>query len=164
MYWIPAFFIIIELLYISYLSDIVKIANCKVLLKKYKNENLKDYIIKEYKSIEKILTNIGILLFFEIVYFVVGFFYPIWIFSLLYIIYLIIHTIITNNYTSSIEKTIKKADLKEFQTDDIKLSRLLKLNELKGIKIYKWTWYILPAIKITIFIAIIVLHYNYAAL
>lgn len=164
MYWIPSIFIFVELLYISYISNLVKFANCKVLLKKYKNEQLSDYIINEYKSIENVSTFIGFLLIFEMIYFIVGFFYPIWIFSIIYIIYTIVYTIIIKNKPEPIEKIVKKADLSGFQTNDIKLSRLLKLNELKGIKIYKWTWYILPTIKIAIFIAIIVLHYNYAVL
>jgi hypothetical protein len=107
---------------------------------------------------------IAIGLLAEFVYFIFGFFYPIWIFSAIFFVQFLITTIISKlNGEPSVEKRIKLAKLKGFETSDIKFDRLLKLNEIKKaeIKTYDFIKYIYPIIRIIIFASIIVLHYNY---
>ena len=62
---------------------------------------------------------------------------------------------------ATIEKIIKRAKLEDFEATDIKLSRLLKLNEIKNIKTNNWLLYIYPVVKILAFMAIIILHYHF---
>ena len=164
MYWLPAIFIIIELIYINVIDMMSRFGNSNILLKKYKDEELKSYIKKEYDGMEKMSMFIGFFLLFEFIYFIVGFFYPFWMVSAVFIGLSIIATIISKiKGKNSIEKTIKLAHLNGFTSSDVKFDRLLKLNELKRdeIKTSEWALYISPIIKIVVFIAIIVLHYNY---
>lgn len=164
MYWIPIIFIFCELIYISNLDSITRYSNCNILLNKFKDRNLQTYIKNEFKSISIVFIFIGIYLFSEVIYFLVGFFYPLWIMSSIFFIYYIVATIINKIKSQTIEKTVKLANLKNFDSSDIKFQRLLKLNELKGNKTYNYIGYIYSTIRIAIFVAIIVLHYNYKIL
>jgi hypothetical protein len=84
--------------------------------------------------------------------------------SSIFFIHYIVATIINKIKSQTIEKTVKLANLKNFDKSDIKFQRLLKLNELKGNKTYNYIGYIYSTIRIAIFVAIIVLHYNYKIL
>lgn len=167
MYWIPAIFIFFELIYINYLDSMIRYLNCKILNEKFDDYNLKRYIDNEFSSQEKIFAAIGFILFFQLIYFIVALFYPFWFISTTFIFLSLISTV-KNKIKKDvpIEKTIKLARLKNFESENVKFERLLKLNELnqKDIKTYSWIGYIYPIIKIIVFIAIIVLHYNYKIL
>lgn len=166
MYWIPAFFIFVEIFLILSVDKLSSYGNAKFLFDKYKDENLKKYIQLNYHGID-VMTNIfGFLLLGELIYFIIGFFYPmIWMFSALIIFVFLISTIFSKMKKEvPIEKRIKLAKLKGFETTDIQFSRLLKLNQLKDneIKTNEWIKYIFPLFRIIIFISIIVLHYNFS--
>jgi uncharacterized ion transporter superfamily protein YfcC len=164
MYWIPAFFIFFEIIFFLSVDTIVRYDNIKILYQKYKNSELKNYSEKHFHGINVINSILAIGILAEFAYFIFGFFYPIWIISAIYFAQFLITTIISKlSGEPSIEKRIKLAKLKDFETSDIKFDRLLKLNELKSseIKTHDWVKYIYPIIRIIIFASIIVLHYNY---
>jgi len=164
MYWIPAIFIVFELLFLNYLDQILRYSNAIILSKKYKDKKLEEYIKIEHKDFDKILIVIGVFLLAEFIYFIVGLFYPIWILSVLFICYSIFMNIYSKfRKSSSVEQMIKLAKLKNFESSDVKFERLLKLSELKQdqVKTRTWIGYIVPVIKIFIFISIILFHYNF---
>ena len=164
MYWIPAFFIFFEIILFLSVDNIVRYSNIKSLYQKYKDSALKIYSEKHFHGMNIINNILGIVLLAEMVYFIYGFFYPIWILSAIFFGQFLITTIISKlNGDPSVEKQIKLAKLKGFETSDIKLDRLLKLNEIKKseIKTYDFIKYIYPIIRIIIFASIIILHYNY---
>jgi hypothetical protein len=163
VYWIPAIFIFLEFVFIMSLDSMVKNINAKIIYERYKDPNLAKYIKENYKGTEILSAILAICYIGQIAYFIVGLFKPIWMISIVYILYLTISTIVDKVRKTPIEKTIKRAKLKGFEASDVKLDRLLKLNELKGseIKTYEWMNYIYPLIRIIVFIGIIVLHYNF---
>ena len=164
MYWIPAFFIFFEIIFFLSVDNIVRYNNIKSLYVKYKDSALKNYIEKNFYGINVINSLLAIGLLSEMVYFIFGFFYPIWIISAIYCGQFLITSIVSKiNGDPSIEKQIKLAKLKGFETEDTKFSRMLKLNELKSseIKTYGCVKYIYPIVRIIIFATIIILHYNY---
>ena len=164
MYWLPAIFILLELLFIAKLDDILRYLNIKILQKKYPDEDFEAYIREEFEpKFEKIVGFFGLAFVGGYIYFIVGLFYPIWMVSILFFICEFIKSSIPKFQTKSIERTIKLAKLNGFESSDVKFQRLLKLNELNNsnIKTYKWLAYIFPLIKLIIFGLIIVLHYNF---
>lgn len=163
MYWIPAFFIFVEIFYILSIDTLVSYGNTKFLFEKYKDESLKKYIQLKYSGAETINNILGVLLLGEMIYFVIGFFYSIWMISASFVFVFLVSLIYSKlKKEVPIKKRIKLAKLKGFKSTDIQFSRLLKLNNLKDeIKTNEWMTYISPVIKIIIFISIIVLHYNY---
>ena len=165
MYWIPAFFILFELVFINYLDKMIRSANATFLLNKYKDEDLAKYIKTNFPDIETKSGIIGIFLVLEFIYFIVGFFYPFWFISVVFVTITAITTIKSkiNKKAPDIEKIIKIANLRDFVSSDIKMNRLLKLNELNSnnIKTKEWHVYMYASLKIIAFILIIVLHYNY---
>lgn len=164
MYWIPAIFIFLEILLIVSLDNLIRYGNIKFLYEKYKNSDLKEYVNKHFHGIGAINSIFALNLIGELIYFIVALFYSIWFISVIYFVqFFIIQIVAKLKKDISIEKRIKLAQLKGFNTSDEKFSRLLKLNELKSseIKIYQWTMYIYPILRIIIFASIIILHYNY---
>ena len=164
MYWIPAFFIFFEIIFFLSVDNIVRYNNIKSLYLKYKDSELKTYIEKNFHGINVTNSLLALVLLAEMVYFIFGFFYPIWIISAIYFGQFLITSIVSKiNGDPSIEKQIKLAKLKGFETKDTQFSRMLKLNELKNseIKTYGWVKYIYPIVRIILFATIIILHYNY---
>jgi len=168
MYWIPAILIIVELFYINYISTILSYNNVNILAKKYNSNDLERYIENKYGKIGKTSFILGIFIIFEFVYLIVGLFEPIWMVSLVFILYTVIVSVIEKlSKQKSIEKIIKLANIEsDFETDNIKLTRVLKLNEIKSRKDMpnNWHYYILPVTKILAFLAIIILHYHFGLL
>ena len=167
MYWIPGFLIFFEIIFFLSVDNIVRYNNIKTLYQKYKVSELKDYIEKHFNGINIINSLLAIGLLAEIVYFIFGFFYPIWIISAIFFGQFLITSIVSKvNGGPSVEKQIKLAKLKGFETKDIQFSRLLKLNELKNseIKTYDWLKYIYPVMRIILLASIIILHFNYKIL
>lgn len=165
MYWIPAFFIFIEFIMILSLDNLVRYSNIKFLYEKYKNDALRDYANKHFNGIGIVNSIFALILIGEMIYFIIALFYPIWIIAVIYFTQFLLLQIISKiKKDTSIEKRIKLAQLKGFETKDEKFSRLLKLNELKNVKTHQWTMYIYPLIRIIIFASIIILHYNYKIL
>ena len=165
MYWIPAFFIFTEIVFILSVDKLVTYGNAKFLLDKYKDESLKRYIQSTYHGIDVITNIFGFIFLAQLLYFIVGFFYPIWMFSALFIFIFLINTIHSKlKKEIPIEKRIKLAKLKGFETTDTQFSRLLKLNELKNskIKTNEWIIYLIPLFRIIVFMSIIILHYNFS--
>ena len=164
MYWIPAFFIFLEIILILSLDNLVRYGNIKFLYEKYKNSELKEYANLHFHGIAIVNSIFAITLIGEIIYFIVALFYPIWIISVVFLLHFLFLQIRAKlKKDISIEKRIKLAKLKGFETKDEKFSRLLKLNELKNseIKTNQWMMYIYPVVRIIIFGSIIILHYNY---
>jgi hypothetical protein len=167
MYWIPAIFIFFELIIISNLNKILRYDSCTILLKKYKDEKLSEYINEEFGDKSTIKTLIVILFFlilFELIYFIVGLFYTFWIVSAIYLIFIVFYTIYSSfSKNTPIENTIKIANLKGFTAKDQQLDRLLKLNSLKNTKLLpkEWLGYAQSVVKILIFSSIIYFHYQY---
>lgn len=165
MYWIPAFFILFEIVFINYLDTMIRSANAMFLAKKYNDVDLVKYIKKEFKDVEKYSGILGVFLVFEFIYFAVGFFYPFWFLSVIFIFITSISIIRSKIIKKSpeIEKIIKLANLRDFVSSDVKFNRLLKLNELNtnDIKTKEWHIYLYSVLKMIAFISIIVLHYNY---
>jgi len=168
MYWIPAILIIVELFYINYISTILSYNNVNILAKKYNSNDLERYIENKYGKIGKTSFILGIFIIFEFVYLIVGLFEPIWMVSLVFILYTVIVSVIEKlSKQKNIEKIIKLANIEsDFETDNIKLTRVLKLNEIKSRKDMpnNWHYYILPVTKILAFLAIIILHYHFGLL
>jgi len=162
MYWIPAIFILVEMLYIYYVDKLISYANATALYKKYKDENLASYIKNMHEDSIILYFIIGIFLFLEVIYFIIGLFFPFWLISAIFLGCYIILIIIYKFENVSTSKIIKLANLKNFTTTDIKFDRLLKLNEIKqnDKKIYKLKNYLFSIIKIITFAAIIITHYN----
>jgi len=162
MYWLPAIFIFVEILYIYHVSDLISYVNATILYKKYKDENLESYIKNKYKDSIVTYFIIGGLIALEVIYFIIGLFFPFWILSIIFICYFIILILMTKFERVSTAKMIKLANLKNFSTSNIKFDRLLKLNEIKksDIKIHNLKTYSYPIFKIIFFITIIVTHYN----
>lgn len=164
MYWIPAIFIFLELILLTNLDKLIRFESCVTLLKKYDDNNLKYYIEKEFNKMDKVLILFTVIMLLELVYFMVGFFYPIWFISTLIITYTIGYTIYSKFRTPvPIEGTIKLARLNGFVASDVKFDRLLKISELKKseVKTKEWIGYVYSGVKIFIFIGIIYFHYNY---
>jgi hypothetical protein len=167
LYWLPVLFIIGELIFLNYIDQFVAYINANKLLVKYKDEKLEKYLKSKYVGIVGIAVFISIFLIAEFIYFIVGIFHPIWVISVVYLGIYVLTTVISKiNGEQSIEKTVKKAKLIDFESSDIKLQRVLKLNELKSneVKTRDWINYIYPIIKIIVFTAIVVLHYQYKML
>ncbi len=167
MYWIPIIFIIFELIFIHVFDKIRRLEACNFLYNKFNDNNkyLESYIKNEFSGMENIKVFISLFFLFEFIYFFIGFFYPfIWIAST-YIILTIFYKSIIPKKEVDIKKYIQIANLK-IKSEDMKFSRLLKLNELKQEKTNFWNklfyvGYIDSLIRIIIFISIIVLHYNF---
>jgi hypothetical protein len=141
MFWLPIIFIIAELFYLSTLRKVLEYGSCSVLY--------------------------SIIIIFQLVYFIVGIFQPIWIYSTFFIVFLITNYIITqNSKNTSIEKAVKNANLEDFETDNIKFDRFLKMNKIKMSKSKNNTWYyyIYPTMKILAYLSIIILHYHFGIL
>lgn len=160
MYWIPIIFIIMNFLYITQYKEITRMLCAKKLYEKYKDYKIQEYIDSEFEFHNKLFNIISVFFIFEFIYFMVAFFYPIWIYSAVYIALVII---ISTKKELSLEKIIKLAKLNGFQASDVKLARMLKISELenKDVKVNIWLNYLLIGLKIMAFISIIVLHYNY---
>lgn len=162
LYWLPAIFILTELTYLSLLSKLLSYFNASLLYQKYSDESLAIYIKEKYFGYDKITLVLVFIIIFQSVYFLVGLFHSIWLFSLVFFLFQIISIIKSNlSKKATIEKIIKRAKLEDFEATDIKLSRLLKLNEIKNIKTNNWLLYIYPVVKILAFMAIIILHYHF---
>lgn len=162
MYWIPAILIFIELLVIFHIERLISYTNLILLYKKYKNEDLELYITTEHKDTPSIYIVIGILLILELIYFIIGLFFPFWIVSVVFLCYFIYNTLTEKLIPTPTSKIIKLANLKNFSTSDIKFDRLLKLNEIndKDIRLQKINIYLYPILKIIAFATIIIMHYN----
>jgi len=161
----PVIFILLEIITIYSIDEIIKYSNCQILYKKFKDIKLETYIKEKYGATEKLLLFISLGYLAQFIYFLVGLFYiGLFFISTVYIFCSLINMMyIKFKPKVPIEKTIKKAKLEDFHSDDIKFERLLKINELnsKKIKNYDYSAYIISTIKILAFIAIIVLHYHY---
>lgn len=166
MYWIPIVFIVYELFYISTVKSLVKYTSITELVKKYDNRELKDYVEKNYVGYGVVAVVILVFIFLEFIYFMVGLTKPIMDFSLVYIGVIILSSLlnIIIKKRDSIEKTIKRANLTNFTTTDIKFQRLLKMNELKPTKVYHWREYMFTFIKLAIFLTIVIMHYKFETL
>lgn len=166
LFWIPAIFIVIELIYIGSLPKVISLSNIALLSKKYKSDDLDKYIEKKYNGFSKLMLVSVLFILFETVYFIVGLFYSIWMFSIVFILFLLFSTVISTSRKKEkdLGKIVKRANLEDFETSDIKLSRALKMNEIKNVKTNDWTLYIYPIIKVLAFLAIIILHYHFQLL
>jgi hypothetical protein len=167
MFWLPIIFIIAELFYLSTLRKVLEYGSCSVLYSKYKDEKLKKYIDEKYSGFNISIMIYSIIIIFQLVYFIVGIFQPIWIYSTFFIVFLITNYIITqNSKNTSIEKAVKNANLEDFETDNIKFDRFLKMNKIKMSKSKNNTWYyyIYPTMKILAYLSIIILHYHFGIL
>lgn len=162
MYWIPAILIFVELLIIFHVEKLISYTNLILLNKKYENEDLESYITKEHKDTPFIYIVIGILLILELIYFIIGLFFPFWIVSVVFLCYFIYNVLTERLIPTPTSKIIKLANLKNFSTSDIKFDRLLKLNEIndKDIRLHKINIYLYPILKIIAFSTIIITHYN----
>lgn len=164
MYWIPGIFIVLDFLVICVLPDVIRMASLKELAKRYKDKNLDAEINKFSNLAVNWMENFVVIVYLlEFIYFIIGFFYAIWIYSSIYI-----GMVVFNKILSSIkkevptEKLIKYANLKGFNAADVKFSRLLKIYELENkVKDYYLKPYLYSAIKIIAFASIIILHYNF---
>lgn len=167
MYWIPAFLIFFEIIFFLSVDQIVRYNNIKSLYQKYKDSALKNYIEKTFHGINIVNTFLALGMLGEMVYFIFGFFHPIWIISVIYFSQFLITSVISRlNGDPSVEKQIKLAKLKGFETEDTKFSRMLKLNELKSseIKTHDWVKYLYPILRMIMLASIIILHYNFKLL
>jgi hypothetical protein len=162
MYWIPAILIFVELLVIFHVEKLISYTNLLALYKKYKDDDLASYITKEHKDTSFIYAVIGVLLILELIYFIIGLFFPFWLVSVIFLFYFIVNLLIEKLKTTSTSKIIKLANLKNFSTSDIKFDRILKLNEIndKDIRLHKINIYLYPILKIIAFATIIIMHYN----
>jgi hypothetical protein len=162
MYWLPAIFIFIEMLFIYHVDKLISYVNSLALYKKYKDKELLSYIEKEHKNSLIIYQTIGILLLLEVVYFIIGLFFTFWIVSIVFLFYFIILLLMDKFQSISNAKMIKLANLKNFTTSDIKFERFLKLNTINqsDMLIHKLKTYSYPLLKIIAFISIIIIHYN----
>ena len=162
MYWIPAIFILVEMLYLFYIDKMISYVNATALYKKYKDDNLVSYIKNIHNDSMFIYFTIGIFIFLEVIYFIIGLFFPFWFVSIVFLCYYIILILMDKFESPSTSKMIKLANLKNFSTTDIKFDRLLKLNEInqRDVKIHKLKIYSYPILKIIIFAIIIITHYN----
>lgn len=161
MYWLPAIFIFVEILFLFYVDKMISYTSSLSLYKKYKDESLKEYITEEYKPSLAFYGFVGIFLVLELVYFLVGLFYPIYIISIVFILYYILNIFIDKFKIPSTEKLIKLANLKNFVASDIKFDRMLKLNSIKqgeNLIWYKVRVYAFPILKIIAFIGIILMR------
>ena len=114
MYWIPAFFIFFEIIFFLSVDNIVRYNNIKSLYLKYKDSELKTYIEKNFHGINVTNSLLALVLLAEMVYFIFGFFYPIWIISAIYFGQFLITSIVSKiNGDPSIEKQITE------QTDEV---------------------------------------------
>lgn len=164
MYWIPAIFIFFEIIIIYLTNDISKYDSLIKLQDKYNDKDLSKYISVNYKSwsFERVTDIIFIVYILEFIYFIVGLFFSYWIISIVYILGIILFNIYNDLYgDDSVETLIKMSKLKNFKSSNVQFDRLLKLNELnKDFKITEWTKYIVPTLKLSVFLLIITLHYN----
>lgn len=159
-------FLAFEMYYILTLDTLIKYSNASELSKKFDNKDLNIYIEKKYFKYNYIVAIIIIFISLEFIYFMVGLSKPIINFSIIYIGLTFI-TFITNKIFSkynTVEKMIKKANLTDFKTDDIKFQRLLKIKELKKNKYFTLKEYLIPTIKFLIFLTIILMHYKFGIL
>lgn len=164
MYWIPAIFIFIEIIYILTMDKLLVYGSAKNLADKYKDTNLKIYIENKYPNGDKVTAFFGFFLLLELIYFIVGLFFSLWMISVFIIFSYILNSLYHKiKKEQSIEKTIKLAKLEGFESSSVKFDRLLKLNEINTseIKTNEWRMYIYPLIRIIAFTLIIVLHYNF---
>lgn len=162
MYWIPSVFLFTNLIFIYNLDKIIKYSNCLYLYEKYKDIDLSEYLYTKYKDYKSFYLFLLIAGFFELIYFIVGLFYSFWFFSIFILGCMVFISLYSKIKKNDIRKIVKSANLEDFESKNIKFQRILKINELdERIKTNNWVAYILPTIKIIIYILIIVLHYNY---
>jgi len=161
IYYIPAFFIVLDFISLLLFSYLSKCYNTEILVDKYDDKELNSYFGRNSFAQVELNLAFTILLFCEFVYFVICLFYPFWVISVIVIAVGAIYGILTINIKNPIEKVIKKAKLKNFHSSDLKFDRLLKLNELNDVKIYKISpVHILISLKIIIFASIIIYYCN----
>lgn len=161
IYWIPAIFIIFDFISLLLFGDINKGYNSNQLLCKYNDKELERYISRNYPIQDEMVMGFSVLLFFELIYFVVCLFYSFWFISIIVIITGLIYGITVVIKKEPIEKIIKRSKLNNFHSSDIKFDRLLKLNELNDTNDFGILLdYILMSLKMLVFMLIIVFHYN----
>jgi len=164
MYWIPIVFIVFEIIYISMTSELMKFSSATTLNTKYKNHDLTSYIKNKYLGYGWISLFIVSVMFLEFIYFVIGLTKPIFYFSLVYLLYIIVANVVNQlikKRLNSISRLVKLSELDDFETDDVKFQRMLKINELEGgVKVYRWMWFMPPLFKLGIFVAIVLMHYK----
>lgn len=165
MFWLPAIFIVFEIIYIYNIDTLMFMAGSQSILKKYKSEDLKKYVESRSKDVVMNALLVFVLVIGEFIYFIFGLFGNIWIYSVVFILFIVIGKLLSKiiNKEQTIEESIKMAGLEDFESNDVKLNRVLKLQELNGvdIKIHKWKYIIVPIIKILAFLSIIILHYHF---
>ena len=175
MFWLPVVFIMVELFTTPLIREFVRYSWCQKLYELHKSDDIKEYIDKKYgKKYIGAFTIVYLLYHLAIIiYAIIGLFYSIWPFSILYISWTLWSDIggaSKKKKIYPIEECIQKAKLENFKSDNQKLIRYLKLQTLenldndsdKKIKPYReWKIYIFTLVKIATFAAIIILHYNF---
>ena len=170
MYWLPGLFVVFELFLLAGYSSLWRFAYATKVLKKFKDTELENHIKYHYKEGKGWAIFYAFYYLFLLVYFIIGLFHSIWIYSCVFIGWLIFSHILDQIFPDSIEKCIKRAKFENLDNSSSKLSRYLKLEELKevsknnGKSYWEPLTYILPVIRIFTLLSIIILHYHFLIL
>lgn len=165
MYFLPALFIVIEFLFVLLYPGLAEISAHQNFIKKNPNvkiiDNPSNIVLFSIFAIIYVLYTIG-----AIAYTINLLFTPLWIIGAIFLAFYFFQTIIKKIFPKLDSDSDLGCFLNVNSIDDEKLKRKFKLLELNGssdkrkLKILIPT-YLIVLFRISLYVSIIVLHYNY---